>query len=144
VHEVTRTRFNDAKPLIGLERLGEAGLLLAECQRVFEERADTAMLGKVLTVRADPRPRRDPHRRPEVTDLGRGTTTRSSCRSRSDLAFEAYSLTSRGRRTGRRGAGGWPLALLGGNEAVRDGVARGLHPAAQPELAVDRRHVPLE
>ena len=41
VHEVTRTRFNDAGPLIRLGRLGEAGRLLAECQRVFEDHADT-------------------------------------------------------------------------------------------------------
>jgi hypothetical protein len=53
VHEVIRTRFNDAGPLIELWRLGEAGPLLAECQRVFEEHADTPMLAKVLSARAD-------------------------------------------------------------------------------------------
>ena len=53
VHEVTRFRFNDAGPLIRLGRLAEAGRLLAECQRVFEDHADTANLGKVLSVRAD-------------------------------------------------------------------------------------------
>jgi hypothetical protein len=42
VYEVARTRFNDAEPLIRLGRLGEAGRLLAECQRVFEDHADTA------------------------------------------------------------------------------------------------------
>ena len=52
-YEVTRARFNDAGPLIRLGRLDEAGRLLAECQRVFEDHADTAMLGQVLTARAD-------------------------------------------------------------------------------------------
>jgi hypothetical protein len=51
--EVTGTRFNDAGPLIGLGRLDEAARLLAECQRVFENYADTASLAKVLTARAD-------------------------------------------------------------------------------------------
>jgi hypothetical protein len=50
---VTRTRFNDAGPLIRLGRLEEAGRLLAECQRVFADHADTAMLAKVLSARAD-------------------------------------------------------------------------------------------
>ena len=53
VHEVTRTRFNDAGPLIRLGRLDEAGRLLAECQRVFEDLADTPMLAMVLSLRAD-------------------------------------------------------------------------------------------
>jgi CHAT domain len=52
VHEVTRTRFNDAGPLIRLGRVGEAGRLLAECQRVFEDHADTPMLAMVLGTRA--------------------------------------------------------------------------------------------
>lgn len=52
-HEVTRTRFNDAVPLIRLGRLGEAGRLLAECQRVFEDHADTPALATVLATRAD-------------------------------------------------------------------------------------------
>jgi hypothetical protein len=50
-HEVTRTRFNDAWPLIRLGRLGEAGRLLAECQRVFEDHADTPMLAMIFTTR---------------------------------------------------------------------------------------------
>jgi hypothetical protein len=53
VHEVTRTRFKDAWPLIELGRLGEAGRLLAECQRVFEDHADTPVLALVLGTRAD-------------------------------------------------------------------------------------------
>ena len=53
MHEVTRIRFNDAGPLIGLGRLAEAGRLLRECQRVFEDHADTPMLATVLTTRAD-------------------------------------------------------------------------------------------
>jgi tetratricopeptide (TPR) repeat protein len=52
VHEVTRTRFNDAGPLTRLGRVEEAGRLLAECQRVFEDHADTPMLARVLTARA--------------------------------------------------------------------------------------------
>ena len=52
-HVVTRTRFNDATPLVRLGRLDEASRLLAECQWVFEDHADTAMLAKVLTTRAD-------------------------------------------------------------------------------------------
>jgi tetratricopeptide (TPR) repeat protein len=52
VHEVTRFRFNDAGPLIELGRLGEAGRLLAECQRVFEDHADTPALATVLSARA--------------------------------------------------------------------------------------------
>ena len=53
MYAVTRFRFNDARPLIRLGRPAEAGRLLAECQRVFEDHADTAMLGRVLTARAD-------------------------------------------------------------------------------------------
>ena len=53
VHEVTRTRFNDAGPLIRLGRLAEAGRLLADCQRVFEDHADTTTLATVLSTRAD-------------------------------------------------------------------------------------------
>jgi hypothetical protein len=53
VHEVTRTRFNDAGPLIELGRVKDAGRLLTECQRVFEDHADTPMLATVLTTRAD-------------------------------------------------------------------------------------------
>ena len=52
VHEVTQTRFNDAGPLIELGRLAEAGRLLADCQRVFEDHADTAKLARVLGTRA--------------------------------------------------------------------------------------------
>jgi hypothetical protein len=52
LHEITRTRFNDAAPLIGLRQLGEAGQLLRECQQVFEEHADTTSLTAVLSVRA--------------------------------------------------------------------------------------------
>ena len=51
-HEVTRTRFNDAGPLVRLGRVGEAGRLLADCQRVFEDYADTPRLSIVLRARA--------------------------------------------------------------------------------------------
>ncbi len=50
---MTRTRYNDAGPLIRLGRVGEAGRLLAECQRVFEDHADAARLARVLSTRAD-------------------------------------------------------------------------------------------
>jgi tetratricopeptide (TPR) repeat protein len=53
VHEVTRFRFNDAAPLIRLGRLAEAGRLLEECQRLFEDHADTPRLARVLVTRAD-------------------------------------------------------------------------------------------
>ena len=52
-HEITRFRFNDAGPLIRLGRLVEAGRLLLECQRVFEEHADIGRLARVLSARAD-------------------------------------------------------------------------------------------
>ena len=51
--QVARFRFNDAGPLVRLGRLAEAGRLLAECQRVFEDHADTANLATVLSARAD-------------------------------------------------------------------------------------------
>jgi hypothetical protein len=52
IHELTRTRFNDAGPLIRLGRLDEAGRLLRECQQVFEDHHDTPMLARVLGTRA--------------------------------------------------------------------------------------------
>jgi tetratricopeptide (TPR) repeat protein len=52
-HELTRTRVNDAWPLIRLGRLAEAGRLLRECQQVFEDHRDTPRLATVLTTRAD-------------------------------------------------------------------------------------------
>jgi tetratricopeptide (TPR) repeat protein len=52
-HQRTRTRFNDTGPLIRLGRLSEAGRLLRDCQRVFEEHRDIPMLARVLSTRAD-------------------------------------------------------------------------------------------
>jgi hypothetical protein len=52
VHEVTRTRFDAAAPLIGLGRLAEAERLLDDCQWVFEDHADTTMLARVFGTRA--------------------------------------------------------------------------------------------
>jgi CHAT domain len=52
VHQRTRTRVNDAWPLIGLGRLDEAGRLLRDCQRVFEEHRDIPALARVLGTRA--------------------------------------------------------------------------------------------
>jgi tetratricopeptide (TPR) repeat protein len=49
--EVARSRLHDAAPLIKLGRLAEADRLLAECQRIFEEHADTVMLAQVFSVR---------------------------------------------------------------------------------------------
>ena len=51
-HELARTRFNDAGPLIRLGRLDEAGRLLAGCQQVFEDERDIAMLANVFSARA--------------------------------------------------------------------------------------------
>jgi CHAT domain len=51
-HQRTRTRLNDAGPLIGLGRLAEAGRLLRDCQRVFEEHRDIPALAMVLGTRA--------------------------------------------------------------------------------------------
>jgi tetratricopeptide (TPR) repeat protein len=51
-HELTRTRFNDASPLIRLGRLAEACRLLRQCQQVFEDQRDTPMLATVLSTRA--------------------------------------------------------------------------------------------
>jgi tetratricopeptide (TPR) repeat protein len=53
VHEIARTRFNDNGPLLRLGRLEDADELLRSCQRVFEDTADTRMLGKVVSARAD-------------------------------------------------------------------------------------------
>ena len=52
VYEIARTRFNDAGPLIELGRLAEAGRVLAECQQVYEDYADTTMLARVISARA--------------------------------------------------------------------------------------------
>ena len=52
-HELTRTRFNDAGPLIELGRLAEADRLLRECQQVFEDHRDTPSLATVLSTRAN-------------------------------------------------------------------------------------------
>jgi tetratricopeptide (TPR) repeat protein len=53
LHVTTCTRFNDYAPLIRLGRLDEADRLLQYCQQVFEDTADTRMLGSVLSARAD-------------------------------------------------------------------------------------------
>jgi tetratricopeptide (TPR) repeat protein len=52
LHELTRTRFNDADPLIRMGRVDEAGRLLRECQQVFEDHRDTTNLAKVFSERA--------------------------------------------------------------------------------------------
>jgi hypothetical protein len=51
-HARARTRFNDAEPLIALGRLAEAGRMLRDCQRVFEEHSDIPALAVVLGARA--------------------------------------------------------------------------------------------
>ncbi len=53
VYEITRARFNDASPLVGLGRLAEAGQLLRECQQVMEDHGDLALLATVISARAD-------------------------------------------------------------------------------------------
>ena len=52
-HEIARVRYNDCVPLIRLGRLEEADQILQGCQQDFEDAADTNMLGKVLSTRAD-------------------------------------------------------------------------------------------
>jgi CHAT domain len=52
LHELTRTRVNDAGPLIRLGQLAEADRLLRDCQQVFENHRDTPMLAMVLRTRA--------------------------------------------------------------------------------------------
>ena len=51
-HEIAATLLTDAGPLIRMGRLTEAGRLLSDCQRVFEEYADTIGLARVLSARA--------------------------------------------------------------------------------------------
>jgi tetratricopeptide (TPR) repeat protein len=52
IHEIARTRYNDAGPLIRLGRLEDAEQLLIACQQVYEDHGDLARLAKVLTMRA--------------------------------------------------------------------------------------------
>jgi CHAT domain len=52
LHDLTRTRVNDAFPLIRLGQLAEADRLLRDCQQVFEDHRDTPMLAVVLGTRA--------------------------------------------------------------------------------------------
>ena len=112
---MTRTRFNDAGPLIRLGRLAEAGRLLPECQQVFEDHADITALATVLSTRAD-----------LEDELGTGRPRRTSSGRRCGCATPGPSpATSRsatttspstwGRRVGTgRGSGrtGWPPRCL--------------------------------
>jgi tetratricopeptide (TPR) repeat protein len=52
-HELGRSRFFDAYPLIRLRRLTEAARLLVECQQVFEDAGDAGNLSHVFSERAD-------------------------------------------------------------------------------------------
>jgi hypothetical protein len=69
VYEVARCRFHDAWPLIKLGRLAEAERLLIDCQRVFEDHADTPLLATTLGTRATLENALG--RRQAATDLGR-------------------------------------------------------------------------
>ena len=51
--EIARTQMYDAVPLIKLDRLDEAGQQLGECQVIFEDAADPALLAMVLGFRAE-------------------------------------------------------------------------------------------
>lgn len=51
-YDIFSARLNDADPLIQIGRLEDARLLLAECQQVFEDHADTTKLAQVLDSRA--------------------------------------------------------------------------------------------
>jgi hypothetical protein len=104
VHEVTRFRFNDAGPLIGLGRLAEAGRLLAECQQVFADHADTTRLARVLGTRADLEDELG-HRR-AAADLAR--TALRLCYTRPapwDVGVSHYNLASYVERLGEDPAG---------------------------------------
>jgi hypothetical protein len=93
VHEVTRFRHNDAGPLIRLGRLGEAGRLLAECQRVFEDHADTPMLAMVLSTRATLEAALG--RGPVAADLARGALRLSYARPEPrGIAVSHYNLAN--------------------------------------------------
>jgi hypothetical protein len=51
-YAITKMRYNDARPLIGLGRLADAELILLECQQADEDQNDIAELQKVLSTRA--------------------------------------------------------------------------------------------
>jgi tetratricopeptide (TPR) repeat protein len=90
-HEIARFRFNDAGPLIRLGRLGEAGRLLAECQRIFEDHADTVSLATVLSNRADLE--YELGRVPTATDLERAALRLSYARPEpQDIAVSHHNL----------------------------------------------------
>jgi len=105
-HEVTRLRFNDAGPLIELGRVAEAGRLLAECQGVFEDHADTTMLARVLSTRASLEDKLG-HRQ-SAADLERAALRLSYTRPEpQDIAVSHHNLASYlgrlgGDRAGRR------------------------------------------
>ena len=104
VHEVTQTRVNDAGPLTELGRLGEAGRMLAECQRIFEDHADTPMLATVLTARAS-REAAFGHWQ-EAADLGRVALRLFYARPEPrDIAVSHYNLANYLRRLGGDWAG---------------------------------------
>jgi tetratricopeptide (TPR) repeat protein len=103
-HEVARSLFNDAGPLIRLGRLGEAGRLLAECQRIFEDHADTARLARVLGVRAELETALG--RVPAAADLGRAALRLSYARPEPrDIAIGHYNLANYLWLLGDNGAG---------------------------------------
>ena len=103
-NEATRTRFNDAGPMIRLGRLGEAGRLLAECQRVFEDYADTPALATVLSTRADLEDKLG-HRR-AAADLERTALRLSYARPEPpDISISHYNLASYLGRLGEDRAG---------------------------------------
>jgi tetratricopeptide (TPR) repeat protein len=51
--ELAGHRFNDYPPLLRLGRLDEADQLLQDCAGVFEQAEDAAMVGRVLSARAE-------------------------------------------------------------------------------------------
>ena len=103
-HEVTRTRFKDAWPLIRLGRRAEAGQLLAECQRVFEDHADTPMLAMVLSARADLEDALG--RAPAAADLARAALRLSYARPEPRaIAISHHNLANYLGRLGGDGAG---------------------------------------
>jgi hypothetical protein len=117
-HQRARTRFNDAVPLIRLGRLAEAGRLLRDCQRVFEEHRDIPMLARVLSTRASLEAALG--HRDAAADLQR-TTLRLRYAHPDPTTSRSATTTSRStsaRGTGRGGARtAWPPPSSAGSPA---------------------------
>jgi tetratricopeptide (TPR) repeat protein len=139
-HERTRTRFNDAGPLIRLGRLAEAGRLLRDCQRVFEEYRDIPMLAMVLSTRAELEAALG--HRDAAADLERtALRLRYAHPDPRDIAVSHHNLAiclGAGDRAGRR-AHRLAAALLWQLTGMTHNLARAVH-----ELAAELRDDPAD